>query len=195
MASSVPRLLLLLCPWITLCSSQSSYDYTEKDDEPPLWVDVTFLVFIVCIHTIYAAKVMDYSLAHLSVHSHTPSESKYQGDRGRATAAKGANSSNPLSSPPPNAEPLHEQTSLATKAGIKFKGLQHFTTKSDHRTKSRGMKSPSFLCCIRCSPSLFTWDRTDYFRQMLRSFPFTLRLCEDVQDVRATPHSLKWSKK
>ena len=53
---------------------------------------------------------------------------------------------------------------------LTFEGFEHFTTKSDYNTTSKSMKSPSFLCCIKCSPSLFTWDRTHYFRQFLRYF-------------------------
>ena len=141
---------LFLCTVLLIATTDAQSAY-EKDSDPPIWVDTLFIVGMVLIHVIYMAKVMDYALDHLNVRKH-------------AEPAESAD----VSQAPPAPEPLSEVTSLGSK--IAWKGLQQYSTKSDHRTQSREMKSPSFLCCLRCSPTLFTWERTNYFRHMLRGY-------------------------
>eukprot|EP01084_Bolivina_argentea_P220861 374222_1 len=106
----------------------------EKDEEPPLWVDILFIFFSLCLHIIYGAKLIDYSLSHLKSEMHSKKK-------------------------------IEQITN-----DFYYEQLPHYTTKSDYDTESKPLKSPSFLCCIRCSPRIFTWARTLYIRQFLRFY-------------------------
>ena len=178
--STFPHFVLSLSYVFTTCYADSSDEASTISllfSGSSRWVDVAFVVFILCHHSYYAYKFTDYSLSHV----HSAAETQAREDRVKTEKRKIKEEILGARKKTQSSRTLKKQASKAMLAASSFSTASSSMTQRRHHN--------TLCCCFHCAPRFLTWKRTGTLRLCLRLCYVSICLSKVARRIVCPSHS------